>query len=123
MSRARQSSSVWVVADSLDQAAEDLVRDWSQERRPRWAVDSGIPANEAHALEHHRRHSPSTDDALRRARLEAEAKAIIGAGPPDLRPRLDEVEAQLWRLEETKEDLRYGRGVWEDTEVGQAHGR
>ena len=44
MSRARWSSHVYVVADNLDQAIEDLTRDWSAERRPRWAIDTGTPA-------------------------------------------------------------------------------
>jgi hypothetical protein len=60
-------------------------------------------------------------DALRRARLEAEVRAVIAAGPPDGRPQLEEVERRLWRLEQTGEDLEYGRGVWEDTEVGEAY--
>ena len=43
MSRARERSTVWIVADDVDQAVEDLRRDWPQERRQRWAIDSGTP--------------------------------------------------------------------------------
>lgn len=121
LSRARESSTVWVVADSLDQAREDLVRDWSDERRPRWAIDTGVVADEGQALEYQRRRSVSVDDALRRARLEAEARAVMAAGPPDLRPQLQEVERQLRRLDQVEEDLEYGRGVWEGTEVAEAY--
>jgi hypothetical protein len=37
MSRARQSTHVWAVADDLPQAADDLRRDWSTSRTPTWA--------------------------------------------------------------------------------------
>ena len=43
MSRARESSHAWVVAHDLDQAAEDLRRDWSIKRTPTWAIDTGLP--------------------------------------------------------------------------------
>ena len=52
MSRARQRSTVHVVADNLDQAVEDLRRDWAQERRPRWAIDTGTPTTDPLAAEH-----------------------------------------------------------------------
>jgi conjugative relaxase-like TrwC/TraI family protein len=42
-SRARQHTTIHPVADDLDQAVEDLTRDWSADRRPRWAIDTGIP--------------------------------------------------------------------------------
>jgi hypothetical protein len=39
MSRAKESSHAYLVADNLDQAAEDLARDWSAERRIGWVTD------------------------------------------------------------------------------------
>ena len=47
MSRARQQATVHVVADDVDQAVEDLQRDWAHERRPRWAIDTGTPETNA----------------------------------------------------------------------------
>ena len=44
MSRARERSTVYVVADSLEQAVEDLGRSWAQSRRIGWAIDRGTPA-------------------------------------------------------------------------------
>jgi hypothetical protein len=44
MSRAREASRVYVVADDTAMAAEDLIRDWKRERRPTWAIDTGFPA-------------------------------------------------------------------------------
>ena len=43
MSRAREGTQVWTVADDLAQAREDLAREWSSERRPTWAIDIGLP--------------------------------------------------------------------------------
>jgi hypothetical protein len=44
MSRAREASRVYVVADDIAMSAEDLRRDWQRERRPTWAIDTGLPA-------------------------------------------------------------------------------
>ncbi|MHB1929116.1 MAG: hypothetical protein ACYCUG_06805 [Acidimicrobiales bacterium] len=44
MSRARQASTAYVVADDLDQAREDLTRDWATRRTPTWAIDTGLPS-------------------------------------------------------------------------------
>jgi hypothetical protein len=44
MSRARESTHAWVVADDLAQAADDLRRDWSARRTPTWALDAGLAA-------------------------------------------------------------------------------
>lgn len=79
MSRARHHTTVHVVADDLDQAVEDLRRDWSFERRPRWAIDTGTPSNE-----HSRRTgSPYATPAIRRAALEAEREALAAVIPPE----------------------------------------
>lgn len=44
MSRAKEGTDAWVVADDLQQAAEDLRRDWSARRTPTWAIDAGLPS-------------------------------------------------------------------------------
>jgi conjugative relaxase-like TrwC/TraI family protein len=43
MSRGREESHVYVVADDLNQAKEDLHRNWENERRWSWAIDTGTP--------------------------------------------------------------------------------
>jgi hypothetical protein len=45
MSRAREATHAWVVADDLAQAAEDLGRDWSVRRTPTWALGAGRRAS------------------------------------------------------------------------------
>jgi hypothetical protein len=54
--------------DSLDQAAEDLTRDWSVDHRARWAIDSGTPATEPLAVEHHDQAPAGMRAALHHAR-------------------------------------------------------
>jgi conjugative relaxase-like TrwC/TraI family protein len=105
MSRARQSSNVHAVADNIDQAAEDLAWDWSQERRQVWAIDTGTPTPEeqpgSHPLELETGQQAPLDlrAALRRARLVAERHALAAnlkaAVPDDPQQAL----AQLHRLD------------------------
>jgi conjugative relaxase-like TrwC/TraI family protein len=46
-SRARHRTAIHIVADNLDQAVEDLTREWSADRRPRWAIDTGTLSTRA----------------------------------------------------------------------------
>src|SRR5205814_6004101 len=88
MSRARHRTSVHVVADDIDQAVEDLRRDWSSERRPRWAIDTGTPATQHPG----RIGSLHATAAVRRAALQAERDALATLVPPDRRAELARVE-------------------------------
>ena len=81
MSRARERSTVYVVADSPEQAVEDLGRVWSQSRRIGWAIDQGTPApgigpEPAPAV-------PAVSASLRHARLVAERAAVAAVVPSD----------------------------------------
>jgi hypothetical protein len=51
MSRARESTHVWTVADDLPQGVNDLRRDWATRRTPAWALDTGLPEPTALSLE------------------------------------------------------------------------
>jgi AAA domain/Viral (Superfamily 1) RNA helicase len=85
MSRARQATHVHVVADNIDQAGEDLVRDWEHQRRQTWAIDCGTPTDAerpgVHPLEVEA--DQATPAVLRatlaRARLVAERHALAAA--------------------------------------------
>lgn len=46
MSRTKERSTVYVVADSLEQANEDLRRDWGTDQRLGWVIDTGTPVIE-----------------------------------------------------------------------------
>ncbi|MGH9267991.1 MAG: hypothetical protein ACRD0D_07425 [Acidimicrobiales bacterium] len=116
MSRARRHTTVHVVADDLDQAREDLTRDWAHERRSRWAIDSGTPATQPLDVERHPGVPAPMRAALRRARLEAERRAVLGAVPPDVRPELWQVNRELQAAKDDRRDVEVGRGRYTDTD-------
>ncbi len=44
MSRAQERTTVYVVADDLNQALIDLASEWRTERRQHWVFDTDMPA-------------------------------------------------------------------------------
>jgi hypothetical protein len=120
MSRARDANTVHVVADDIDQAVEDLTRDWSADRRARWAIDSGTPATHPLEVERHQAAPATIREALRLARLEAQRQATQAAIPPDRTPELRAAEIRLAALQRSRRDLEAGRGRYADTAQGEA---
>ncbi len=120
MSRGRQANTVHVVADNLDQAVEDLTRDWSVDHRARWAIDSGTPATEPLAVEHDDDAPAGMRTALRHARLAAERRAVAAAIPADPTPQIAEVDRQLAKFRRNRTDLLTGRGRYLGTPEGDA---
>ena len=57
MSPSPQRSTVHVVADDLDQAA-GTSQDWANDRRQRWAIDTGTPTTSVAEIEHARDAEP-----------------------------------------------------------------
>lgn len=117
MSRARQRSHVYVVADSVEIAVEDLRRDWSTERRQRWAIDTGTPdPGRVQAREAEPVHPVGHRQALETER--AELAALIPRDPsPDI--AWNNGHAAVLR-ENDLVDLRRGRGRFADTPEGKA---
>lgn len=111
---------VHVVADSAEQAVEDLTRDWAAHRRPTWAIDTGTPSAEFATAESDREPPAPLRAALRRARLEAQRTAVLAVVPPDPRPALRRVEVRLDDLRRTRAELAQGRGPYAETPVGEA---
>src|SRR5207302_10696671 len=118
MSRGRQANTVHVVADNLDQAVEDLTRDWAVDHRARWAIDSGAPATEPLAVEHHDRAPAGMRAALRHARLQAERRAVAAAIPPDPSAELARLDRQLTDLLPNRRGLVTGPGRYAGTPRG-----
>jgi hypothetical protein len=123
MSRARQSTDVWTVADGLPQAVDDLRRDWSTRRTPTWALDTALP--DPTALTRQRFQAlPSDQQARVAALLHAESalagNAIVGIGLPDRAATLGQAEAALAQARQARADLENGGGVWQDSEAGKA---
>jgi conjugative relaxase-like TrwC/TraI family protein len=123
MSRARQSTHVWTVADDLPQAADDLRRDWSTQRTPTWAIDTALPDRSTLTSESFQA-LPSDQQARLAAVLHAETAitgdAIVGICLPDRAATLGQAETALAQAQQARADLDIGQGVWETTEAGKA---
>jgi ATP-dependent exoDNAse (exonuclease V) alpha subunit len=115
MSRARHSSHVYVVADDVATAAEDLARDWSAERRQLWAIDSGAPATTALDVEQDTQAPEAMRAALLRARLVAERDAVEAAIPLHPGFALARAEQDLDMAHRACLALETGGGEWTRT--------
>jgi hypothetical protein len=123
MSRARQSTHVWTVADDLPQAVEDLRRDWSTQRTPTWAIDTALPSL-ASLTRERLQGLPSDQQAHFAALLHAETAmagdAITGICLPDRAATLGQAEAALAQARQARTDLETGSGRWQASEAGRA---
>ena len=120
MSRARECSTVYVVADSLSQAKEDLRREWETDRRLGWVIDTASAVTDPFAAEMSPSVARPLRDALRRGRLVAEREAILAVIPPDPTVQIRAVELQRSRLGGERQDLAAGEGRYRDHPVGHA---
>ena len=122
MSRARHASSVYVVADDLDQAREDLARDWATRRTPIWAIDTALPAPEQV------RGDPRTVGereragivALRHAQARLLAAATHPGRPPAPSKQAEEVRAALAQARQRLADLDDNAGAHSSGAIGEA---
>jgi hypothetical protein len=115
MSRSTDRSTVYVVADSVEQAAEDLCREWKVERRLTWVIDRSA-ATERRAAGRPR----DVDAALRRGELVAERHAILAAVPADPTAAIRAAERDLDRLRRRRADLQTGRGSYANHPLNRA---
>ena len=117
LSRARDSTTIHCAADGIDQAVEDLQRDWTHDRRQRWTLDTDLPAGPG------QRTRPSllrsVDVGLRLGQLRAEREAIFAAVPADPDPDWAAVHVQRRKLEQHLDELRTGAGRYSDTDTGE----
>jgi hypothetical protein len=123
MSRARESTHVWTVADDLPQGVDDLRRDWSTTRTPTWALDTALPQPASLTRENFQALSSDQQArvvALLHAETAMEGDAVVGIGLPDRAASLDQAEAALAQVRQARADLDTGRGVWQTSEAGQA---
>jgi conjugative relaxase-like TrwC/TraI family protein len=109
MSRAREETHLYLAADDLAQARDDLERSWTTERRWRWAIDTGTP--EAGQRD------PSS---LRRQALVAEYKALAAAVPPDVTLAVREAIAERDDAARELDRLRRQQGLHAEGELGRA---
>jgi conjugative relaxase-like TrwC/TraI family protein len=117
MSRARHQAHVHVVADDLDQACDDLTRDWTTERRQRWAIDTGTPTlrDDIPSLR-----PTAIDEAPRDARLRAERDAISTSVPTEHTDQIARLAGQVAWTRRELDDLERGSGLHVATPEGRA---
>ena len=120
LSRAKERSTVYVVADSMDQAKEDLRREWGTDRRLGWVIDTGTPITDPLSAEMSPHVARPMRDALRRGRLVAERQAILAVAPPNPSVHIRAAELQRSRLQREREDLGAGKGRYRDDPVAHA---
>ena len=111
MSRARQSTHVWTVADDLPQAVDDLRRDWSTRRTPTWAIDTGLPDRATLTRERFQALPPDQQArfaALLHAETAIAGHAIAGIRLPDRAATLGQAEAALANAQQARKDLETG---------------
>lgn len=120
MSRARECSTVYAVADDLDQAVEDLGRSWSVSRRIGWAIDWGVPSPGARVVDAVRESDRAV--ALDHARLLIERDVLRAALPGDAYITRQSTGARVRDLEQRLDalDKGDGGGILRGTPVGEA---
>jgi hypothetical protein len=117
LSRSIGPTHIYAVADDLDQAAEDLRREWASDRRQRWVLDTDTPAHPGTPRRPHLANQAAR--SLRAARLRAERAALI-ATLPDIGGRLRDAQRRAAALRRELDDLYAGRGRYSDTALGPA---
>ena len=116
MSRAREKTHLYLVADDLDQAREDLARHWERERRERWAIDTGTPLRGAEEPE------LPEPPALLRLALRAERDALAVAIPQSITRQLEKAVEEVRGVERNLKVLHKERGFHAEDELGKAAG-
>jgi hypothetical protein len=108
MSRARDRSTVYCVADTPAQARDDLRRGWSEQRRPAWVIDLDTERARLEA-------------AAAKARALAEESVPSLEIPVDPRVELAHLDHQLRELNDDRQDAEAGLGRYQVTAVGHTH--
>jgi hypothetical protein len=114
MSRARDRTTVHVVADDLDLARDVIRDDWSVARHDTWLTPTTRVGDDPRVLP-----SAGADRAALRARLVTELEQVRALAPPDVTSDLTVTVAQLDALRDQREHLAAGTGPYETGPVGR----
>jgi hypothetical protein len=106
-SRARHTTHIYVTADDVDQAVDDLQRDWAHETRQRWVIDTHHPAPATDSIKRHE--LTPLQHAARRLQLDAERWAVNALIPPDVTDQLNLARRRVAHLGRDLEELAVGR--------------
>jgi conjugative relaxase-like TrwC/TraI family protein len=112
-SRARHHTTIYTVADDVDQAVERLRDDWSQLQHDSWLTPTtSIGDDSRHA-------AAEATRLMERARLQAELDATLALPPADVTNELDLAVARLDALHDQRDHLNMGTGSYESTRIGR----
>ena len=109
MSRAKESTHVHVVADDLDQAVDDLTREWSTECRQRWVLDTDAPAAEHEPQRPALAKRPTPEN--RACQIKPETVALEHAAEGDQQAKVDQIARRLDALEHRRPTPGRGLGI------------
>ncbi|MGI8756298.1 MAG: MobF family relaxase [Acidimicrobiales bacterium] len=109
MSRAKESTHVHVVADDLDQAIDDLTREWSTERRQRWVLDTDAPATEQQLQRPALARRPSPEH--RSWQIKPETVALEHAAEGEQQAKVDQITRRLDALQHRHPTSDRGLGI------------
>jgi conjugative relaxase-like TrwC/TraI family protein len=110
MSRARESTHIWALADNTAQAVEDLRRDWDNRRNPTWAIDLATsqpqrPKNPPSPQEQDQR---ARQLAVFAAKAATHHQATASIRAPDLTQQVAAAQHDLQQALNTRADLERG---------------
>ena len=122
MSRAKERTTLYPVADDLEQAVEDLGRSWSASRRIGWAIDRSMPSKDSQAVRAAKEKDQTAPANHRHARLVAEREALSSVIPADPGWEYHRLEREVQRMNLRLDALDKGDGWGElrGTPVGEA---
>jgi conjugative relaxase-like TrwC/TraI family protein len=124
MSRAREETHVYLAADDVDQAREDLARSWATERRWQWAIDTGTPQIEGREIGSREVGKEPLNNAvpaaLRREALVAERAMLDAAVPAHVGAELRQATRDREDAVRNLDRLRSSEGLYAGGELGRA---
>jgi conjugative relaxase-like TrwC/TraI family protein len=122
MSRAREATHVWALADNTGQAVEDLSRDWDNRRNPTWAIDlaTGQPEQPKERPTPQEQDQQARQLAIFAAKAAAHHRATAGIRAPDLTQQELAAQHNLRRALTARADLERGAGPYHQHEAGLA---
>ncbi|WCO68719.1 MobF family relaxase [Iamia majanohamensis] len=109
LSRATDTTHVHVVADDVDQATEDLTREWSTEARQRWTLDTDTPATDDQPQRPGVARRPTPEDQA--WQNEPEVDALQDTAASDQQAKIDQITRRLDAIQHRRPGPGRGLGI------------
>jgi hypothetical protein len=109
LSRATDTTHIHAVADDLDQATEDLTREWSTDRRQHWTLETDTPATDDQPQRPGLAQRPSPEH--RAHQIEPEANALEDTIASEQQAKIDQITRRLDALQHRRPGPSRGLGI------------